>query len=156
MLQPQGGNTGICQMDTPSVAFLCTSNGCRQTHRHRARPDKLVRCCGGEQTLITRYCLNCFSATQTLMWWFCSRCTQQVGLDPPKCFQHSQVWSDDETMLQAEITRKRKVTSTYSVWLFGSYIWETNRLVTSWGVYSRDTWDLEQQNSDSLGKHDQM
>ncbi len=27
MLQPQGVNTGICQMDTPSVAFLCTSNG---------------------------------------------------------------------------------------------------------------------------------
>ncbi len=55
MLQPQGVNTGICQMDTPSVAFLCTSNGWRQIHRHTANAYKLVWCCSGKQILIRRY-----------------------------------------------------------------------------------------------------
>lgn len=59
MLQPQGVNTGIYRMDTPSVAFLCTSNGWRQFHRHGARPYKLGWCCGGKQILITRFGPNC-------------------------------------------------------------------------------------------------
>lgn len=59
MLQPRGVNTGICRMDTPSVAFLCTSDAWRQIHRHAARPYKLVWCCSGEQILITRHKPNC-------------------------------------------------------------------------------------------------
>lgn len=70
MLQPQGVNTGICRMDTPSVAFLCTSNGWRQIYRQPASHYKLVWCCSGKQILIRRQTRNRSLSHQLRLWCY--------------------------------------------------------------------------------------
>ena len=75
MLRPQGVNTGICRMDPPSVAFVCTC----EAEGTGSEPG-LTNCSGMRwQENLHNELISLLSANEALMLGFCSKCTQQFN-----------------------------------------------------------------------------